>query len=62
MESEKEWYYRRAGRQYGPFSSESIGEMIAEGLLDARQPIWNRNGDRFSFGSTADLSEENDSR
>jgi hypothetical protein len=54
---EKEWFYRRAGREDGPLSAEAIREMIATGKLDPSQPVWNRESDCLTFVRAAEVAE-----
>jgi hypothetical protein len=56
-----EWFYRSAGREDGPLSSEAIREMISLGKIEPRQAVWNREGDRLTFVRAAEVPDKSES-
>jgi GYF domain 2 len=56
-----EWFYRQAGREDGPLSSEAIRKMIATGKIDPGQAVWNREGDRLTFVRAAEVPQDRES-
>ena len=57
------WFYKQAGERCGPVSVERLKELLAAGLLQPRQVVWQRGSDGLfflpaataAFGTTAPL-------
>ena len=43
------WFYKQAGETCGPVSAERLKELLAVGLLQPRQAVWQRSGQGVLF-------------
>jgi hypothetical protein len=43
------WYYRQAGRTFGPVSTDQLTDFVSRGRLRPRQAVWRQGNDSLVF-------------
>ena len=47
--SSERWFYKQSGETCGPVSAERLKELLAVGLLQPRQAVWQKGGQGVLF-------------
>ncbi len=52
------WYYKQGGQPFGPIPTGQLKELLAAGLLQPRQAVWQRGSDGLFFVHAATAAFE----